>query len=187
MSGRLILASSSPRRQELLASMGIPFEVFPAEVDEALEGKPEEVVRILAQRKAREVSRLFPGDTVLGADTLVAVDGKNLGKPLDVEDAARMLRMLSGSWHQVFTGLCLIVDGKEYLAAEETRVRFDRLSESDIQHYCRSGEPMGKAGGYAIQGLAGMYIPEIRGCYSNVVGLPTARVRAMLAQSGFSF
>lgn len=185
MAGRLILASSSPRRRELLLSMGLDFEVVQAEVDEGLNGAPETVVQQLARRKAAEAARRFPQDYVLGADTLVAIDGEALGKPRDLKDAARMLRMLSGRWHQVHTGVCLMAKGREYLACETTQVRFCALEEEDIRRYCASGEPMGKAGAYAIQGMAGMYISEIRGCYSNVVGLPTARVLGLLKESGF--
>ena len=185
VAGRLILASSSPRRRELLASMGLSFEVVAAQVDERLAGAPGEAVRRLAGLKAREVARQYPGDFVLGADTLVAVDGFPLGKPQDLEDAARMLRLLSGRWHEVHTGVCLIAAGRERLGLETTRVRFEALGEEDIRRYCASGEPLGKAGAYAIQGMAGMFIPEIRGSYSNVVGLPTALVRALLMDSGY--
>lgn len=185
--GRLILASSSPRRRELLESMGLDFEVVPSLAEEHPEGGPEEAVRQLARQKARDVARRYPQDYVLGADTLVALQGVSLGKPRDLEDAARMLRMLSGRWHEVFTGVCLISPGGEQLGAEVTRVRFDPLNEEDIRRYCASGEPLGKAGAYAIQGMAGMFIPEIQGCYSNVVGLPTALVRAMMVKSGFVF
>lgn len=187
MAGRLILASSSPRRRELLLSMGLKFEVVKAEVDEELAGAPETVVQQLAKRKAAEAARHFPDEYVLGADTLVAIDGHALGKPRDLDDAARMLRLLSGRWHQVHTGVCLMVQGREYTLCETTQVRFEELEETDIKRYCASGEPLGKAGAYAIQGMAGMYIPEIKGCYSNVVGLPTAQVLGLLKQSGFEF
>ncbi|MDD4081205.1 MAG: Maf family protein [Eubacteriales bacterium] len=185
MSGRLILASSSPRRRELLQGMGLVFEVMEAQVDESLDGAPEAVVRRLAQLKARDVAKRFPKDDILGADTLVSVDGKSLGKPRDLADAAKMLGMLSGRWHEVCTGVCLIAHGQESVGFEETRVRFVKLTDEDIQRYCISGEPMGKAGAYAIQGRAGMYIPEIQGSYSNVVGLPIALVREMLMAIGY--
>jgi septum formation protein len=167
--------------------MGLRFEVAGSRVEESLDGPPEAAVRQLASLKARDVAGRYLDDFVLGADTLVAVDGLALGKPRDLADAARMLRMLSGRWHEVYTGVCLIAGGQERLASAMTRVRFDELREEDIQRYCASGEPLGKAGAYAIQGMAGMYIPEIQGSYSNVVGLPTALVRALMIDSGFLF
>ena len=185
LAGNLILASSSPRRRELLEGMGLAFQVAEAQVDENHPGEPKAVVRHLAQLKARDVARRFPEGAILGADTLVSLDGQALGKPRDLADAARMLRMLSGRWHEVCTGICLISRGQEYMGFEETRVRFAALTDGDIQRYCASGEPMGKAGAYAIQGRAGMYIPEIHGSYSNVVGLPTALTRTMLMAIGY--
>lgn len=185
MARELILASSSPRRQELLGDMGIRFRVVPADVDERLEGEPDQVVLELARRKARAIYPAHSDQIVLAADTLVYAKGQTLGKPKDLSDAERMLRLLSGSWHQVFTGVCLMADGKELAEVEMTKVRFSALEEGDITRYLNSGEAMGKAGAYAIQGRAGMLIPEIQGCYSNVVGLPTALVRRMLQQIDF--
>lgn len=184
MTGRLILASSSPRRRELLQGMGFDFQVVEAAVDEHLTGEPGQVVKELARRKAQEVASRCPDAFVLGADTLVALGDQVLGKPRDQEDAARMLRLLSGAWHQVHTGVCLISPEGILLESEVTQVRFSPLSDAEIRLYCESGEPMGKAGSYAIQGMAGMFIPEIRGCYSNVVGLPTPLVWQMFKQSG---
>ena len=186
MAGRLILASASPRRRELLAGMGLMFEVVEARVDERLDGAPEVVVKQLARLKAQNVAQRFPEDDILGADTLVSMAGRPLGKPGDLEEAAEMLRMLSGKWHEVYTGVCLIARGRELVGLEETRVRFAALTQEDIRRYCASGEPLGKAGAYAIQGMAGMYIPEIRGSYSNVMGLPTALTRDLLRSSGYS-
>ncbi len=173
----LILASRSPRRQEILERAGIPFVARPAEVDEAL--RPGEdacaYVKRLAREKAEAVGAA-PGDIVLGADTVVVVDGETLGKPNDAADAARMLRMLSGREHVVMTGICLLNAGRAVEDTEKTLVRFVALSERDIQDYVASGEPMDKAGAYAIQGLASKFIDRVEGCYFNVVGLPIASV-----------
>lgn len=176
----LMLASSSPRRRELLFEMGIPFETCSPRVDEQLVGQPRQVVRTLAKRKALAALALHPQRTILAADTLVCVNGQVLGKPEDLADAARMLRLLSGAWHEVYTGLCLLHQGRQIVAHARTLVQFCRLSELDVQAYCQSGEAMGKAGAYAIQGIAGMYVRQIRGSYTNVVGLPTALVRRLL-------
>lgn len=183
MTRALILASSSPRRQELLTQMGLSYQVFSPEVDEHLSGSPEQVVRALAERKALAAAAVYPHGAVLAADTLVHVQGKLLGKPIDRQDAARMLHLLSGAWHEVVTGVCLVVDGQAVTAHAATQVKFARMTEDEIRFYCDSGEPMGKAGAYAIQGLGSMFIPEIRGSYTNVVGLPTALVRQMLKQA----
>ncbi len=175
--GMLVLASQSPRRQDLLRQAGIPFIVIPADVDEEpLPGEePRAHVERLAREKALAVSAA-PADTVLGADTVVVVDGQILGKPRDAADAVRMLRLLSGREHQVITGICLRRGSRLITDAETTTVRFVSLSEDDIRDYVASGEPLDKAGAYAIQGLASKFIDRIEGCYSNVVGLPLARV-----------
>ena len=183
MTRSLILASSSPRRQELLAQMGLGFQVYAPEVDEDLEGSPEQVVRALAERKALAAARQYPQSAVLAADTLVHLAGQLLGKPRDLKDAARMLRLLSGQWHEVVTGVCLVVNGALDTAHATTRVLFSPMTESEIRFYCDSNEPMGKAGAYAIQGLGSMFVEEIRGNYTNVVGLPTALVRQMLKKA----
>ncbi len=186
----LILASQSPRRAELLRNAGISFEVRPADVDEsAREGEePFEYVRRLAREKALAVLASAPnGAVVLGADTTVVVDGESLGKPLDAEDARRMLGLLSGRAHQVTTAVCVahrdaggtVVAEVEF---EVTEVEFSPISAEEIAAYVGSGEPMDKAGAYAIQGGASRWIPRIQGCYFNVVGLPVARVCAMLAR-----
>jgi septum formation protein len=186
----LILASQSPRRAELLRNAGISFEVRPADVDEsAREGEdPFEYVRRLAREKALAVLASAPnGAVVLGADTTVVVDGESLGKPLDAEDARRMLRRLSGRAHQVTTAVCLARrdrNGDEVteVESEVTEVEFSSIGAQEIAAYVDSGEPMDKAGAYAIQGGASRWIPRIQGCYFNVVGLPVARVCAMLAR-----
>lgn len=184
----LVLASASPRRQELLRNAGISFVVQAADIDETplADEKAEQCARRLAREKALAVSRLRSLDRVLGADTIVVVDGAILGKPRDAADAARMLRLLSGRTHEVITGVCLVEAGGGEVSAvsETTRVTMNELSEPDIQAYVASGEPMDKAGAYAIQGMASRWIPRIEGDYSNVVGLPVALVYNMLRRKG---
>ena len=173
----LILASHSPRRREILAQAGIPFVVKPAGVmEELLPGEDAgSHVRRLARLKAEAV-RGGPEDVVLGADTVVVVDEEILGKPADGAQAAQMLRRLSGREHLVVTGICLKAPSARVVDAESTRVRLVRLSEQEIQGYVASGEPLDKAGAYAIQGLASKFIDRVEGCYFNVVGLPVALV-----------
>ncbi len=186
----MILASQSPRRAELLRNAGISFEVLPANVDESAREneEPFEYVLRLAREKALAVLASAPNRAVvLGADTTVVIDGESLGKPLDAEDARRMLERLSGRAHQVTTAVCLAYRDPNGVAvaeveAEVTDVEFSSISDQEIADYIASGEPMDKAGAYAIQGGASRWIPRIRGCYFNVVGLPVARVCAMLAR-----
>jgi septum formation protein len=191
----LVLASASPRRRELLAQAGFTFEVRPVNVDETLwpgEDPVAYVVR-LAREKAQAVYKdtepqgtgageQAPADQliVLGADTTVVVDGQILGKPSDAEDAARMLRLLSGRTHRVITGVAVVTAARTEVAAEVTAVKFLTLSEAEIANYIATGEPMDKAGAYAIQGMAAKWIPRIAGDYFNVVGLPLALVATML-------
>lgn len=181
----LVLASASPRRKELLRNAGFIFEVHPADVPE--DPLPGETAKTCAERLAREkalvVSRQRPNDLVLGADTVVVVDGQLLGKPSDAADTARMLRMISGREHEVITGVCLVAHGKTTVASETTIVTFGELTEQEIADYVASGEPMDKAGAYAIQGIASRWIPRIEGDYFNVVGLPVALVWRMLRQA----
>jgi septum formation protein len=192
----LILASQSPRRRELLTQAGYSFEVRPAHIpEEPLAGEnPIAYVTRLAREKAEAVFREVTADArlnaeseilaVLGADTTVTLDDTILGKPEDAADAARMLKMLSGRTHRVMTGVALATaDGVE-VAAEVTAVRFLTLSEEEIAGYVATGEPMDKAGAYAIQGYAARWIPRIEGCYFNVVGLPLALVTALLEGRG---
>ncbi len=187
----LVLASASPRRQELLRNAGIAFTVQPADVDETpLAGESaQECAERLAREKALKVAQACAGDVVLGADTVVVVGGENLGKPVDGEDAARMLRLLSGREHQVITGVCVVSPNSRTpedveVASETTLVTMATLSEDEIHEYVASGEPMDKAGAYAIQGMASRWIPRIEGDYSNVVGLPVALVYRMLRKLG---
>jgi septum formation protein len=182
----LVLASASPRRQELLRNAGISFDVQPAHIPEdPLPGEAaRECAERLARAKALAVAAKRPTDVVLGADTVVVVDGAILGKPASAPDAARMLRMLSGRKHEVITGVCLVVRGQWSVANETTSVTISEISEKEIADYIASGEPMDKAGAYAIQGMASRWIPHIEGDYSNVVGLPLALVCRMLRQLG---
>jgi len=207
----LVLASASPRRQELLRNAGISFTVQPADVNETpLPGEsPRACAERLAREKALAVWQTRPQDLVLGADTIVVVNETILGKPTHNEDAARMLRLLSGRVHQVITGVCLVgpaarcqlsvasnpeteaaplaafsgdplATASEHTDSETTLVTMSELSEEEIRAYVATGEPMDKAGAYAIQGMASRWIPRIEGDYSNVVGLPVALVYRML-------
>jgi septum formation protein len=184
---RLILASASPRRSDLLLQAGYRFEVQPSAVPEARR-LGENAIRFatrLAQEKAEAVFSQQPSDSspflVLGADTVVVVDGDVLGKPADADDATRMLHRLSGRTHQVVTGVAVVwKPGCAEIAAELTQVTMQTLSTHEIADYVASGEPMDKAGAYAIQGYAARWIPRIRGCYFNVVGLPLALVSSLL-------
>jgi septum formation protein len=189
MNSSLILASASPRRRELLAQAGYPFTVQPSSVPESR--RPgEEAIRFatrLAREKAEEVfARQPPSSTdapvmVLGADTVVVCDGEVMGKPVDTADAARMLLLLSGRTHHVVTGVAVVWGlGAAEVAAELTQVTMRTLSPQEISDYVAGGEPMDKAGAYAIQGYAGRWIPRISGCYFNVVGLPLALVSSLL-------
>jgi septum formation protein len=177
----LVLASQSPRRAEILRQAGIPFTIRAADVDETpLPGeKPSDYVQRLAEMKARAVSAA-PHETVLGADTTVVIGGEMLGKPADAADARRMLALLSGRCHSVMTGICLKRGSEVIRDYAVTEVWFAVLSESEIAEYAESGEPMDKAGAYAIQGLASKFIERIAGSYFNVMGLPVALVYRLL-------
>jgi septum formation protein len=188
----LVLASASPRRRELLAQAGFSFEVHPAQIPE--EPKPNEdpiaYVTRLAREKAQAVFAQLSANpetaanlTVLGADTTVTLDNRILGKPEDPADAARILRLLSGRTHLVITGVAVVTAARTEVAAEVTGVKFLTLSEEEIAAYVASGEPMDKAGAYAIQGRAARWIPRIEGDYFNIVGLPLALVSTLLESS----
>lgn len=181
----LILASASPRRQELLRAAGIAFTVMPSNVPE--EVQPGESPKQFSERLAREKAEAIgtkvatdSGKLVLGADTIVVVDEHILGKPADAADAVRMLRMISGRAHQVITSVCVIGGGVEEVRSETTTVYVNPITDDEITAYIATGEPMDKAGAYAIQGLASRWIPRIEGDYANVVGLPVALVFSML-------
>ena len=182
----LILASTSPRRRELLQAAGIPFAVRAPVADETMRPgeAPLDYITRLAQDKAASITGAR-GHIVLGADTIVCVEGAVLGKPEDPGDARRMLRRLSGRSHWVYTGFCLISDRRTITDSAATEVVIDDLTNDEIDEYVESGEPLDKAGAYAIQGLASKFVVEIRGCYQNVVGLPVSRVyRHLRALSG---
>jgi septum formation protein len=185
---RLILASASPRRADLLRAAGIDVDIQPADVDERIgvDEAPEAYVRRIAEAKARAISEHDRERFVLAADTAVVVDGEILGKPLDAGDAARMLRRLSGRSHQVMSGVSLMRQGLPAVATrvEVTVVEFAPLSEAEIGWYVDSRESNDKAGGYAIQGLASRFVTRIDGSYSNVVGLPMALVYQMCTEAG---
>ncbi len=184
----IVLASQSPRRRELLANAGIACVVRPADIEEKpLEGEPpQDYVQRLARHKAQAVQAAAE-EFILAADTTVAVDGLILEKPHTPAEAERMLRLLHGRDHLVLTGVCLRRQDNYWTAVEETRVWFIPLREDEITAYARSGEPLDKAGGYAIQGLASRFVEKIEGCYFNVVGLPVSRVYRMLRAAGYSF
>jgi septum formation protein len=186
---QLILASASPRRREILATLGLRFEVDPSSSPEPPPGRGEApgayAVR-LARLKARSVAARYRSGWVMGADTVVVVGGSLLGKPADDADARRMLRKLGGRWHEVVTGVCLIDAGSGRSAAKAavTRVHFRRLTSDEIGRYVRTGEPMDKAGAYAIQGRAAMFADRIEGCYFNIVGFPVAAFFRLCRRAG---
>lgn len=180
---KLILASNSPRRRELLATIVSGFEVIPSAFEEKAEGlTPEETASAFAEGKAREVFSRYPQYAVLGADTVVTLDGRLLGKPRSPEEAAETLRFLSGRTHAVYTGICLIGRSVFLRNVVKTDVTFRRLTPEVIARYVQSGSPMDKAGAYGIQD--GMLVQSYEGSYTNVVGLPVEQVRAMLKEGG---
>jgi septum formation protein len=183
----LVLASSSPRRSELLAAAGFAFEVRAARVDEDhWHGEqPVMLVQRLAAKKAGAVD-IADGDVVLGADTVVCIQGEVLGKPANPAGAVRMLRLLAGQSHWVYTGFCLRSATASVVDYAGTEVTFSDLSDREIDEYVQSGEPFDKAGAYAIQGLASKFVLEIRGCYQNVVGLPVSLVYRHLQDQAFA-
>lgn len=183
----VILASGSPRRKQLLEMLGLTFEVRPAVGEERLPGGigPEEAVKLLSAQKAAEVAETCaPGDVVIGADTVVWYGGRILGKPADERDAARMLSMLSGNTHMVYTGVTVRKDETVLSAAEETKVRFRSLTDGEIAAYIRTGEPMDKAGAYGAQGYAALFVEGIEGDFFNVMGLPVCRLGKLLKEVG---
>jgi septum formation protein len=190
MAGRLILASSSPRRRQLLELAGLDFTVEAADIDERIQSGEAAAtyVQRLALEKAQAIWERHKTDVdqsliVLGADTTVVCDGAVLGKPVDQADACRMLEMLAGRTHQVLTGVAAVSGRGLFSEVEITQVFFDLIDEDELIHYLASGEPMDKAGAYGIQGYAARWIPRIEGCFFNVVGLPLARTMALLAKA----
>ena len=179
----VILASQSPRRKELLGLFHFPFTIRVADVDETMDpAKPvyDEVARV--SRAKAEATPHSPGDVVIAADTIVVCDGQRLGKPVDEQDAYRMLRLLSGRDHQVMTGLCVLYNGTATTCTEVTDIHFRELSDREIYAYIRSGDPMDKAGSYGIQGGAALFAERLAGDYYNVMGLPVCRLGMLLRQ-----
>ena len=184
---KLILASKSPRRSELLRAAGWTFDVVPADIDESLldHETPVNYVKRLAIEKAETVAARVPCGLVLAADTTVVVDDQVLGQPEDDADARRMLHLLNGRWHEVLTGVALlrVSEGEAAIADHEcTRVKFAQMSDEEIEWYVSTGEPRGKAGAYGIQGRASVFIEEIQGDYFNIVGLPLRLVYELARQ-----
>jgi len=182
----IVLASASPRRAELLAAAGFEFDVRPVDIDERWRPgeTPEEYVARLAEEKASRELEALPDALVLAADTIVLVDGRILGKPANDGEAAGMLRILSGRSHDVLTGVCVRSRERRAACVERSNVRFAPLDEQEIAWYVASGEPRDKAGAFAVQGLASRFVEEIRGSYTNVVGLPVAAVYRLLRGAG---
>lgn len=186
----LILASGSPRRKKLLAELDIPFSVHPADVDETLDPKWTAGVAVenLSARKAAAVAELYPDQTVLAADTVVCLGHDILGKPADAEEASAMLHALADRTHRVITGVTIRRGEKVVTFSQETYVTFRKISDLEIEAYIHSGEPMDKAGAYAIQGLGALFVSKIKGDFYNVVGLPVDHVKQILAEEfGYSF
>jgi nucleoside triphosphate pyrophosphatase len=183
---RLVLASMSPRRADLLRAAGFNFEIFPVSLDERFDPgeTPDEYVARLAEAKARAAAGAAADAILLGADTTVVFRGQILGKPVDPVDAARMLHQLSGHVHEVLTGICLLMGERSLVHVETTRVKVAPLTEAEIGWYVGSAEPLDKAGGYAVQGLGSRFIEGIEGSYSNVVGLPIGSVYTLLKELG---
>jgi septum formation protein len=184
----IILASASPRRRELLRQLGLTFEVIPSKIEEDVKygEEPCEHVLRLARLKAQEIARDQDSAVIIAADTIVVLGGEILGKPKDEEEAFEILSQLSGRVHRVFTGFCVLdaSDGSEYSEAVESKVRFKHLSPEEIRGYIKTGEPMDKAGAYAVQGRGSYMIKEIQGSYTNVVGLPLCELVEVLARIG---
>ncbi|MBN1163324.1 MAG: septum formation inhibitor Maf [Candidatus Krumholzibacteriota bacterium] len=182
---RLVLASASPRRREILEGLGFEFEILPAQVeeDEIFWNDPREGVRLLAELKAVDVQRSRPRKTIIAADTIVVCENERLGKPDGPEEAEEMLSLLSGRRHQVITGVILAAPpNKRIVGVESTNVFFRQLEGREIARYIDTGEPYDKAGAYAIQGYASVFIDRIEGCYFNVVGLPVPRLFRMFRE-----
>ncbi len=184
---KIILASASPRRKELLKQIGVTFEIVKAEGEEVITSSiPTEVVKKLSIQKAREVAKRCEGTVIIGADTVVAAGGKILGKPKDPADAMRMLALLQGKEHQVITGVAVLLteSGKVISFVETTTVHVFPMTRTQMEQYIASGEPMDKAGAYGIQGRFAAYVSGIEGDYNNVVGLPVGRLYQEVLAAG---
>ena len=179
---KLILASGSPRRAEILNSVGWEFTKHAADIDESeFPGeKPDEYVVRLAREKAEAVAVRFRDEIVLGADTTVVIDGQIIGKPIDLDDARRMLSLLAGNWHEVLTGVAIVENGETRSAIERTRVKFAPMNDAEIAFLGTRGDPLDKAGAYAVQAQAALFIERIEGDYWNVVGLPIRLVYELI-------
>ena len=188
---KFILASSSPRRRELLLRLQTPFDIILPDVDESIippEGSPETYCTALAELKANDISQHYPNNLVIGSDTIVVLDNNIMGKPENKKMAQNMLKTLSGKTHHVYTGVCLKWADKNihHLFAEITMVTFRELSEADINHYIESCPPYDKAGSYGIQDWSAVFVKEIKGCYDNVVGFPISRFYEELKKLGIN-
>jgi len=188
---KFILASSSPRRRELLLRLQIPFDIILPDVDESIippEGSPETYCTALAELKANDISQHYPNNLVIGSDTIVVLDNNIMGKPEDKTMAQNMLETLSGKTHHVYTGVCLKWDDENihHIFAEITMVTFRELSKKDINHYIESYPPYDKAGAYGIQDWSAVFVKEIKGCYDNVVGFPISRFYEELKKLGIN-
>lgn len=183
---RLVLASGSPRRAEIMNSVGWEFVKAVPDVDESvIDGEsPEDYVQRLAGGKAMAVAASYPGEIILAADTTVVIGGEIIGKPEDIDDARRMIRMLSGNWHEVLTGVAVARDGDERIGLQRTRVKFARMTDSEVDFLVEKGEPLDKAGAYAVQAQAALFIEGIEGDYWNVVGLPISLVYRLVGELG---
>jgi septum formation protein len=181
---KLVLASGSPRRRELLSGLGLPFEIIMSDVDESVDERmpPDEIVRTLAYRKASAVSKTIQDGVVIGSDTVVVLDDQILGKPVDTNDAISMLKRLQGRFHTVYTGVALIdaSSGRHLVDHRSTLVHMRPLTDAEIHSYVQTGEPMDKAGSYAIQGIGSTIVDRIEGDYFTVVGLPMELLSSML-------
>lgn len=181
---KLILASGSPRRSEILNSVGWEFTKHVADIDETEHEKemPDDYVLRLAREKAESVALAYPYEIVLGADTTVVIDGLTIGKPVDLDDARRMLKILSGNWHEVLTGIAVVQNGETRSAIQSTRVKFAPMSDDEIDFLAERGDPLDKAGAYAVQAQAALFIEGIEGDYWNVVGLPISLVYRLVVK-----
>ena len=183
---KLILASASPRRAQILEAVGWEFEKHAADIDETElpREKPADYVQRLAVEKAVAVVEKYKNRLVLGADTIVVIEDKIIGKPKDLADARKMLRLLSGNWHEVLTGVAIVKDEEISVGLQTTRVKFAELTEAEIEFLIERGEPLDKAGAYAVQAQAALFIEQIKGDYWNVVGLPVNLVYELVSRSG---
>jgi len=184
----IVLASESTRRIDILRTLGVSFSIIPPDIDEAKKSDetPKDYVLRIAHEKAQKVGELFPDKWIIGADTVVVHRGRVLGKPKSDEDAFVMLKRLRGNWHKVFTGFCVlnVSRGVTYRDVAETKVFIKDLTDEEIRRYIRTSEPLDKAGSYAVQGKGGYMVKEIKGSYSNVVGLPICEITEVLLSLG---